>query len=188
LQYTNEDMLELSASFIEQPVMSLRTGGPVAVIMSPIINPHNLKVEGFYCQDRFEKKKKGNTLILVTQDIRDILKQGLVINDYETLAQPDELVRLRDVLQTKFELIGKPVETVSKQKVGKVIDFATENSTFYIQKLYIAQSLLKSFSGGQLSIDRTQIVEITNKKIVIQEILKGHKAKGTVPASAPATS
>jgi hypothetical protein len=35
---------------------------------------------------------------------------------------------------------------------------------------------------GQLSVDRSNILEITNRKIVIQDILKG------TPAGAPATA
>ncbi len=43
-------------------------------------------------------------------------------------------------------------------------DYATEVETMYIQKLYVGQSLLKSFAGGSLSVDRSQIVEITNRR------------------------
>jgi len=168
-------MLQLGSSFQSVPVMSLRTGGEVARTVGHIINPNNLKIEGFYCD--FEKKQP----ILLTQDIRDLLPQGFVIDDIEVLSEPEELVRLTDVLQLNFQLLGRSVETVSKEKIGKVTDYALETTTFYIQKLYVNQTLLKSISGGQLSIDRTQIVEITPKKIIIQEILKGHK--GPIPAS-----
>lgn len=160
--------------------MSLRTGGPIATILQPIINPNNLKIEGFYCEDRFDK----STLILLTQDIRDTLPQGYVVNDHEVLVQPDELVRLQKIININFQLPGKHVVTAAKQKVGKVTDYATETSTFYIQKIYVGQSILKSLSAGQLSIDRNQIVEITNKKIIIQELLKGHKAPLTVTSPA----
>ena len=162
--------------------MSLRTSSQVAVAVAPIINPNNLKIEGFYCEDHFEKAVSP---ILLTQDIRDTLPQGYVINDYEVLAQPDELVRLQDTLELNFQLIGKQVVTVTKEKVGKVTDYAIESSTFYIQKLYVGQNLLKSLKGGQLSIDRTQIVEITNKKIIIQEILR--PVKSGQPATATAS-
>jgi len=91
----------------------------------------------------------------------------------------DELVRLKKVLDLNFELLGKQVVTTDRQKVGKVSDYAVETTTMFIQKLYASQSLLKSFTGGSLSIDRTQIVEITNKKVVINELLKG------APAAAP---
>lgn len=170
--YTDSAMLQLSSSLLNQPVMSLRTGGAIAVTKQPIINPSNLKIEGFYCEDRFEKKQP----VLLTQDIRDLLSQGFVVDDHEALTDPEELVRLKEILTLKFQVLGKPVHTVSGEKIGKVIDWAAESTTFYIQKLYVGQSLLKSLSNGQLSIDRTQIVEITNKKIVIQEILKPTKS------------
>jgi uncharacterized protein YrrD len=173
-------MLQLSNSILNRPVMSLRTSGQIATVAEPIINPNNLKIEGFYCEDAFSKE----TLILLTQDIRDILPQGYVVNDHEVLVSPEELVRLQDILRLGFQLPGKQVVTANKEKVGKVTDWAAETTTFYIQKIYVGQSILKSLSTGQLSIDRNQIVEITNKKIVIHELLKPQKAPLT--ATSPA--
>jgi sporulation protein YlmC with PRC-barrel domain len=164
-------MLQLSNSLLNKDVLSLRTGGPIASITQTIINPNNLKIEGFYCVDI-----SRTPLVLLTQDIRDILAQGVVVNDFEVLTEPGELVRLEKVLRLNFQLIGKSVMTASKQRVGKVSDFATDTSTFYIQKIYVSQSILKSLNTGQLSIDRTQIIEITPKKVVIQDLLKGQKA------------
>jgi uncharacterized protein YrrD len=175
ISYTVSKMLQLSAAIVNRPVMSLRTGGQVATATAPIINPDNLKVEGFYCTD----KMNGDELILLYQDIRDMIPQGFVIDDHEVLVKEDELVRLKKVLELQFELIGKHVETVDKQKVGKVADFATETKTMTIQKLYVSQSILKSFAGGSLIIDRSQIVEITQKRVIINELLK------TAPAASP---
>ncbi len=156
--------------------MSLRTGSAVATITGVIINPDNLKVEGFFCQDRFEKRE----LVLLPQDIRDIMAKGYVINDHDVLAEPDELVRLKKVMDLNFELLGKQVVTVSKQKVGKVSDFATETGSMYVQKIYVAQSVLKSLTGGSLSIDRSQVQEITPRRIIVNDLLK----KAAVPAPA----
>lgn len=152
--------------------MSLRTGQQVATAVEPIINPNNLKIEGFYCTDRFNHEE----LILLYQDIRDIIAQGFVIDDHDVLANPSELVRLKDVMNIGFKLIGKPVVTVSRQRIGKVSDFATELETMYIQKLYVSQNMFKSFTGGNLGVDRNQINEITDKKIIINELLKGTPA------------
>ncbi len=176
--YTN-DMLQLSGAFTNRPVMSLRTGGQVATITSPIINPNNLKIEGFYCADKLTKGQ----LILLSLDIRDVISQGIVINDHDVLSEPAELVRLKDILEINFQLMGAAVFTVNKHRLGKVNDFATEVETMYVQKLYIGQPLLKSLSGGQLSVDRNQIVEVTNRKIVIQEPLQPTKA--SVTAASP---
>jgi sporulation protein YlmC with PRC-barrel domain len=171
-------MLQLSASLLNKPILSLRTGGPIATVTAPIINPDNLKIEGFYCDDRFNKKQ----LVLLYQDIRDILPRGFVVDDHDVLADPSELIRLQKVIELNFEILGKQVVTVDKQKVGKVSDYATETTTMYIQKIYVAQSILKSLTGGSLSIDRTQVNEITPKRIIINELSK--KAPATAPAAA----
>lgn len=172
-------MLQLSGSLLNRQVLSLQTGGVVATTVNAIINPNNLKIEGFYCIDAFDRKK---TVVLLYQDIRDIIVQGIVVNDHDVLSDPAELVRLKEVMGLHFELQGKRVVTASKQKVGRVIDYATELDTMYVQKLYLAQSMLKNLTGGNLGIDRSQIVEITDKKIVIHDLLQG------VPEGARATA
>lgn len=172
-------MLQLRDSIINHDVLSLRTGGKVATIVQEIINPTNLKIEGFYCQDAFSK----SNLILLSQDIRESIKQGFIVNDHEVLTESGELVRLKETLETNFTLIGKPVVTVNKEKVGKVTDYAVEIDSMYVQKLYVSQSLFKSLGSGSLSVDRSQIVEITNRKIVIQELLRPEKASlATAPS------
>ncbi len=166
---------------MNRPVLSLRTGGVIATALGPIINPNNLKIEGFYCTDRFSK----DTLILLPQDIRDTLPQGLVVNDHDVLVPKDELIRLKDVIELGFELMDKPVVTVNKKRIGKINDYAADSSSLYIQKLYVGQSLLKSISSGQLSVDRNQVVEITSRKIVIQD--PQQPLKGALPVAAPAS-
>jgi uncharacterized protein YrrD len=180
VRYTLSIMLQLSGTIMNQPVLSLRTGREVAVATKPIINPNNLKIEGFYCRDSMEKK----TLILVEQDIREMINEGYVVNDHDVLAEAEDLVRLKEVLHLNFDPIGKTVVTVSKEKLGKVNDYAVDVPGFFIKKIYVGHSLLKSLTGTQLGIDRTQIVEITDKKIVVQDLVQLSRAG--VPAGLPA--
>ena len=169
-------MLQLSNFLYNRPVLSLRTGGQVATAIAPLLNPKDLKVEGFYCTDSMSNKQ----LILVSQDVREVSQRGFIVNDYDVLAEPDDLVRLHDVLELGFDLLKKPVETVGIDKVGKVNDFATDISTMYVQKLYVSQPIWKNLTGGSLSVDRTQIVEVTTKRIIINDLLK--------PTSEPAAA
>lgn len=170
-------MLRLSETLLNRPVLSLRTGSQIAsTTATPIINPDNLKIEGFYCFGTGDKNAK----VLLYQDIRDIIPQGFVVDDYNVLSEPQELVRLQKLMQIGFNPLGKQVITVSKEKIGKISDYATEVETMYIQKIYVSQSILKSFTGGNLGIDRSQIHEITPRKIIVQDILK------TTPAATPA--
>jgi uncharacterized protein YrrD len=171
-------MLQLSASLLKRSVLSLRTGSPVATVKSPIINPNSLKIEGFYCEDRFSKHE----LVLLYQDIRDILPQGFVVNDHDVLVEPEELVRLKEIMDVAFNLIGKQVVTVDKEKVGKVSDYATETTTMFVQKIYVSRSILKSLSTGTLSIDRSQINEITPNRIIINELMKKSPAAAAITA------
>lgn len=172
-------MLKLSNAILNVPVLSLRTGDRIAVAVAPVINPKNLKIEGFYCEDDFDKKQ----LVLLWQDVRETLPSGFVIDDHERLAEPDELVRLKEVLDMRFELLGKPVETAAKEKVGKVSDYAVETASMYIQKIYVTQSLLKSLTGSSLSIDRSQVVEVTKKCVVIHNRMQTAPAAATMPAA-----
>lgn len=170
-------MLVLSGSIINKSVLSLRTGGVIATIQSFIINPNNLKVEALYCQDRLSKKK----LVLLYQDIRNVISQGVIVNDHDVLSTPDILVRLQEIIKINFLLLEKPVVTINKEKVGRVKDFAIDSETFYVQKIYVGHSLLKSLKVGQLSIDRSQVIEVTDSKIVIQDLTK------TVGINVPST-
>ncbi|MET0779394.1 MAG: hypothetical protein ABWY71_01025 [Candidatus Saccharimonadales bacterium] len=171
-------MLHLSGMFINRPILSLRIGNQIATTLGPIINPNNLKVEGFYCQELKSRK----TRILLSQDVRDIMPQGLVINDRDELCDPEELIRLKDILAIDFDPLGKQVETVDKEKIGKVSDYSVEIDGLYIQKLYVSRSLFKSLGSGNLGVDRTQIVEITDKAIIINDL------HGKVPATARAVA
>lgn len=170
-------MLLLSAKIKDQSVLSLRTGGQVAIATAPIINPNNLKIVGFHCNDKFS----GSDLVLLAQDIREQISQGFVVNDHEVLAEADDLVRLKQILEIDYDLIGKVVVSDQHRKIGKVADFAVDSESLYIQKIYVTPKLLKSLAGSsQISIDRTQVIEVTDKEIVVKE--------ATEPATEPATA
>lgn len=170
----------LGQQLLTKPMLSLQTGTPVGTVSSVIINPDNLKIEGWHAHD-INRKIDG---ILLSQDIRDIIQQGFAVNDHEALSSPSELIRLKPILDLKFELIGKTVFTEDKKRLGKVTDYAFSKNDFFIQKLYVGQSIVKSFSGGSLIVDRQQIIEITHRKIIVSEATVPGKvtASDAVPA------
>ena len=172
-------MLLLSAKLKDQSVLSLRTGGQVASAKAPIINPNNMQVIGFYCDDHFSNKE----LILLTQDIREHIRAGFVINDHEALVEEEDLVRIKDIIGIQYDPVGKLVVTDHKRKLGRVSDYAVDGESLYIKKLYIAPRMLKSITGTQLSVDRTQILEVNDKKIIVKEATE--KGEQQVQVTAP---
>lgn len=177
-----KDMLKLSEAITNIPVLSLRAGSPVGTATELIINPNNLKIEGWYVLDGFS----GKRLVLVSTDVRELSSRGIIINDHEVLSEVDELIRLKPIIEIGFDVIGKQVESQNGKKYGKVTDFAAETESLIIKKLYAAQPIIRNLAGGNTSIDRTQIVEITNAKIIIEDPTE--KAGERAVAASPANS
>ncbi|HET7827729.1 MAG TPA: hypothetical protein VFK97_02590 [Candidatus Saccharimonadales bacterium] len=156
-------MLMLSGSLRNRPVVSLRTGGQIAVALAPVINPHNLKILGWWCSS-----PGGQHQVLLAEDVRETMPTGLAVNNEEALSDPSDLVRHREILDIKFELMDKPVRT-KRQKLGKISDYSY-NDGLFIQKLYVARPLHKVFSAEDtLLIDREQILEVTDKYILVRD-------------------
>jgi sporulation protein YlmC with PRC-barrel domain len=176
-------MLQLSKTLQNRPVMSLRTGGRIGTAVQPVVNPNNLKVEGWVVTDRFNNEE----LFVMTQDIRDFIPKGIIVNDHDVLSKPEDLLRLHEILEINFNPMGKAVVSNRGRRLGKVADYAVDMDSFFVQKLYVERSIFRSLSGGQLSIDRTQIVEITPRKIIVREaeIKAGESAPAAAPTPAP---
>jgi hypothetical protein len=156
-------MLMLSKSLLNRPVMSLRSGGQIAVAVEPVINPHNLKILGWWC-----KNQSGQMLVLLAEDVRELMPNGLAVNDEEALSAPEDLVRHKEILDIKFELMDKLVRT-KRQRLGKVSDYSY-NDGMFVQKLYVAKPLRKIFTTEDtLVIDRTQILEVTDHYILVRD-------------------
>ncbi len=157
-------MLRLSNSFYDRSIMSLRTGGKIGIADTPIVNPNNLKIVGWHARDVSQK----GSFVLPFSEVRDFITKGLVVDDHDAITSPDDLVRMKPVIEANFEITGKSVVTESKKKLGKVVDFAVDES-FYVQKLYVNPPLLKGLSGNQLLIGRNEIVEINDKYITVSD-------------------
>ena len=155
----------MSKSLYNQPVMSLRLGTPIAVAVEPIINPHNLKILGWWCKTPRAIKQQ----VLLAQDVREVVPQGLAINDDDALSHSDDLIRHNEILSIHFQLLGKTVKT-SRHKLGKISDYAYDSEAMLVQKLHVARPLTKLLaSEDTLIIDRNQIIEVTDHYILVRD-------------------
>ena len=174
-------MLQLSSKLFNVPILSLRSQGPVGTALEPIINPNNLKIEGWFAVDRFS----GQKLILPVGEVREFMRGGLAVNDHDAMTEPDEMVRLQKVIQINFSLIGKLVMTEKRKKIGKVTDFAFDPTSMYIQNLYVSQRGLKAFAGDDRVIGRGQIVQISDRAIVVRDTDITATFNAKVPVTEP---
>lgn len=164
----------LNDRLLSMPVMSIQTGSRLATITSAVIDPRRLRVVAFYCQAPGLEQSRT---ILHADDIREVADIGLIINSTDDIMSPDDLIRLKEVLDFKFQLVGKEVVDDSGHKLGKVASYSVEVETFYIIKLNVRPGFLKSLQTAERIVDRTQVVEITTKNIVVKSpIVKEEKA------------
>lgn len=156
-------MQKLSRSLYKIPVIALHHGGVIAIANEPIIDPHNLKIIGWRC------KENGIDSILLSEEVRGIAADSLTVNSDTALSQPEDLVRQKETLELKFQLIGKPVKT-KHAKVGKVTDFTYDDQAMMIQQLYVEPPLTRIFGSHDTRIiGRSQIKTITDTYILVND-------------------
>lgn len=161
----NKHVLLLGSQLINTPVMSLQSGTALGTITAAIIDPRKLQVAAYYVSG----PRITETSIVHTSDIREYGPLGFIVDSADSVMALDEdLVRLQEIISFNFSLLSKPVVDDTKKKLGKVIDYTLESGTYSIQKLHVSQSLVKNFSNTNLIIHRSQIIEITNSKILVR--------------------
>lgn len=176
-------MLRMIGEFSELPIFSIRTSDVVGTLLDPIINPDGLKIIAFYAYPL----RQNNEHILSVEDIREVTPGGIIVDDEDNLMELDDLVRIQNIIDLDFELPGKKVETQSHKKMGKVQNFAIDDITWNIQKLYAGRSIVKDFTQTGRVIDRSQIYEVTNKRIVIKDASEKIKTKNRAWSTNQAT-
>ncbi len=178
-------MLVLSRRLLGTPIMSLQTGSQIGKTDEPIIDPRRLHIVAFYCVCGGLKLDGGQPAILHTSDIRELSDLGIIINSSDDIMAPKELVRLSEVIEFNFKLRGIAVVTEHGEKLGTVEDYTTDSLTFLIHKLHVKRPLLKSFNTSDLIIDREQILEVSNQRILVRSATIKSDAKAAAqPLSA----
>lgn len=158
-------MLLLNDRILTMPVVSLQTGRRLATLSSSIVDPRQLHIVAFYCDG---PNLDVDPAVLYTDDIREVSSLGMIVDSAENIMSPDDLVRLQEVINFNFKLDDMKVVDESGQKLGKVVNFSVETNTFFIIKIHVQPGLLQALHTTEHIIDRSQIVEINDKTIVVK--------------------
>ena len=145
--------------------MSLQTGAQLAETTSVIVDPRQLTIAAFYVEGSGLEQSPS---ILHPSDIRELSDIGIIVDDADKLMSLDGLVRLKEIIDFDFELMGLKVVDEHKRKLGKVSSYSVETMDYTIIQIYTEQSLLRSFSTMSNTIHRSQIISVNNKQMVVQ--------------------
>lgn len=174
----NRAMYILANQLKDLAVMSLQTGQPIAVVERPIINPANLEVMALQCA--VGRRRQSSVILL--RDIRQFATDCIIIDSFDDIEDAKEIVRLREVVKRRFDPIGKQVINESGHRLGKVEDYTINLKTFMLQKLYVHQSLMKSIMFNNLVVDRTQILDVTDRHFTVRD---SHATESALAPSLP---
>ena len=162
-------MLVIGSDMINKSVLSLHMGGEIARTTSAVIDPEDLKVIAYVVDGPLIKNDPEVGDILATDDVRELSKEGLIIDSADVLTTEEDVVRIKDIMELNFDLIGLKVVTRDGKKIGKVIDYTLDSGSFMIYQLTVQRSIgLASFNDPVLTINRSQVIEIDDYKITIK--------------------
>ena len=163
-------MLMVGSRFIGMPVLSLHIGGQTASVKRAIVDPEDLRIIAFELEGPILKDPEIGSY-LMAEDIRETSNQGLVVDSADRFVNPEDVIRLNNVLELNFDLEGLRVVTKegkSVKKLGKVVDYTVDSSTLSVFQIIAQRPFMESFVDPQLTINRSQITEIDDYKITIK--------------------
>lgn len=173
----NEVMLVNNTRLINVPILSLQAGGAIAWTDTPIIDPDSLKILGFHLSGPLVDRAEEN--ILDIKSVREYSRYGMVVDSIDEFVSSEDVVKIKKVLELKFNLVGLKVETKKGSKLGKVSGFTVTDNDFMVQQLIVQRPALKAFIDPELIIPRKEIVEINDYKVIVKDEEKKIVEKAT---------
>lgn len=175
-------MLIYSSRLIGTPILSMQSAGPIGTITAPIVDPNSLKILAFYVAGPLIRNGAN---ILDVKSIREYSSYGCVIDAIDELVTKDDVIKISKIIDLNFFLTDLKVETKKGTKLGKVSDFTVTDTDFTIQQIVVKRPLVKSFLDPELTIPRSEIVEITDYKVIVKDEEKTIQKKATTEDFVP---
>jgi len=147
--------------FLGTAIRDKYTRQVIGRIDSPIIHTSNGEIVAFFVGS-------GRELILPTVDIIRVTKGEVWVESSEAICPPADIVRIAALLDHYIAIVGSRVFTVSRQRLGQVIDISFETNGWIMTKLDVAKKILNIPTERKL-IDTRQIVRITKQEITVQD-------------------
>lgn len=170
-------MLLIGSKVASMPVLSLHVGGPVADIREAVIDPEDLRVIAYTLDGPIIKNDPEVGDILDTQDIREVSNSGLIVDSTDRFTTREDVIRFDKVMELGFHLVGLKVVTQDGKKLGKIVDYTLDSGTFMIYQLIVQRPFMSSLIDPELTINRSQIIEVDDYKVTI----KHEKAEVKMP-------
>lgn len=168
-------MLIFREQFIDSTVASVQSGLPCGKITRFIVDPASLAISLLVIEDLHE------TTYLLPSDIRYATAERIIIDAEEKLSESDDLLRHQELITQNFDPIGCTVVTESRKKLGKVTNYAIDDTSWQIAKLYVMAGILGNPLQQEQIIEVSDVVNVENKKITVRDLRNRVHKPLTIP-------
>ena len=175
-------MLLRSSQLIGLPVMSLQTGAEIAYSVGLIINPDTLRIVALELDGENLDERPS---FLRIEDVRELSNIGFIVDSSDEFIGLEDVISIKNLYDRNFQPIDMRVIDEHKHKLGKVYDMVFSTDTFIINQLCVKRPLFLSLGDTELLINRTQIVDVREKDIVVRSTATKNKRPATVEKPTP---
>lgn len=162
-------MLLLGSRLIGTPIMGLQTGTRLAQAKLPLINPSNLKIVAYEVDGPL---LSDHPSFIRIADVREFGSIGMIIDSSDEFIGLKDVIKIEELYNLGFKLVGMTVVDEMKHKLGKVEDYSLDADSFMIQQLNVKRTILKSITDTSLLVHRSQIIEINDRHIIVKTTAK----------------
>ncbi len=168
-------MLLLREHFVGLTVASVQSGLPCGKVSGFVIDSTKLAVALIIVTNA------RGTYYLLPGDVRFMNHERLIIDAEEKLSTHEDLIRHQEVIAAAFDPIGRKVVTESRKRLGKVVNYAIEDSDWLIGKLYVTSGLLGNPLQQEQMIDRVDIINVEKNRITVRDLKDRASKPLTIP-------
>lgn len=174
-------MIRFLADIRNAEILLFQEHARLGKALDTIISVEDGSVLGFLVFDPIQKQKG----IIPMSEVRKYTGGVIVVNGYDSITNPADVIRLKDAIEVGAKITGEQVVTESGQKVGKVASAAIDTKGWRLARLYVEPPFGLKFLARELLIPAKQIVKIEKKKIIVRDATQ--KAAQAEPVTATPT-
>lgn len=128
------------------PVAAEESQSKIGQISQIVIDPENGRILGFLVKTGGSASWRifAPTLALSIVDIKEWDPNGLVTESVDNLVNPNEIIRLKDVLDKNIDFLKMSAKTEAGKSLGQIEDLLIDTDTETIAKYYLKDLLGKS--------------------------------------------
>lgn len=146
--------------------MSLQTGGEIAQTTRAVVDPARLQVLAYELAGPLLAAKP---MLLRVVDVREFSDIGMIVDSIDELVEPTDVIKLDKIYRLQFNPVGMRVISTTRKAIGRVHSYTIDTEGFYIIQLAVKPTLLTRIREAELLIHRSQVREINDDAIVIEE-------------------